>query len=124
MLRLTGINAPVSGHTVLNRGVVVSEKSIDRRTRSGSALTPEQRSQRARKAALTRWSKENPAANAARGQAGLLARFERQVDPTNELPTAERARRAECARRAHMVGLAYQSSKASARRADGVRTDG
>lgn len=75
-------------------------------------LTPEQRSQRARLAAFTRWSKENPAANAARGQAGLLARFERQVDPNNELAPAERRRRAEAARRAHMVALAFRSSKA------------
>lgn len=75
------------------------------------ALTPEQRSQRARLAALTRWSKEDPRPNADRGQAGLLARFEREVDPNNELAPAERTRRAEAARRAHMVALAFKSSK-------------
>lgn len=75
------------------------------------ALTPEQRSQSARIAALTRWSKESPAANAARGQAGLLARFEREVDPNNELPPAERSRRAVAARRAHMSRLALKSSQ-------------
>jgi hypothetical protein len=74
-------------------------------------LTPEQRSMRARIAALTRWSKEDPAVSAARGQAGLLARFEREVDPNRELPAAERVRRAEAARKAHMTRLALASSK-------------
>lgn len=67
---------------------------------------------RASIAALTRWSKEDPAPNAARGQAGLLARFERQVDPNNELQPAERQRRAEAARKAHMRTLAFRSSRA------------
>lgn len=75
-------------------------------------LTPEQRSQRARIAAFTRWSKEDPVAAAARGQAGLLRKFESQVDPDRTLPEAERLRRAECARRAHMQRLAYRSAKA------------
>jgi hypothetical protein len=81
-------------------------------------LTPAQRSLRASIAAHTRWSKEDPAANAARGQAGLLARFEREIraaDPT--LPDAEVARRAESARQAHMARLALASSKARARKA-------
>ncbi|MGH3762078.1 hypothetical protein [Actinophytocola sp.] len=86
------------------------------------ALTPEQRSQRARLAALTRWAKENPAATAARGQAGLLARFEREVDPNNELAPAERTRRAECARKAHMARLALKSSRARAKGSELVRT--
>lgn len=81
-------------------------------------LTPEQRSQSARIAALTRWSKEDPAATAARGQAGLLARFEREVDPNNELPPAERSRRAVAARKAHMARLAHRGHP---RRARGLR---
>lgn len=80
-------------------------------------MTPEQRSQRARLAALTRWAHENPAKNAKRGQAGLLARFEREVDPDGVLAPAERARRAEAALKAHMVRLALASSKARARKA-------
>lgn len=76
------------------------------------ALTPEQRSQRARIAALTRWSKEDPAETARRGQAGLLRRFEDQVDPDRALPEAERTRRAEAARKAHMTRLAFNSAKA------------
>lgn len=86
-------------------------------TPPNARLTPEQRTQRARLAAYTRWSQEDPAANAARGQAGLLARFERQVDPNNELAPAERTRRAEAARRAHMLSLAFKSSRARSKRA-------
>lgn len=70
-----------------------------------------QRSQRARIAALTRWSRENPATAAARGQAGLAARFEREVDPEGLLPHPERVRRAEAARKAHMARLAVRSAK-------------
>ena len=86
-----------------------------------AALTPTQRTQRARIAALTRWSREDPAATAARGQAGLMARFVEQVDPDRVLPEAERRRRAEAARRAHMATLAFRSAKARAGRtaADG-----
>lgn len=79
------------------------------------SLTPEQRRLRARHAALTRWSRENPSEQAARGQAGLLARFEREVDPDRALTSAERHRRAEAARRAHMVALAFRSSRARSR---------
>jgi hypothetical protein len=67
---------------------------------------------------IPRWSKEDPAANAARGQAGLQARFEKQVDPDGTLNPAERMRRSEAARKAHMQRLALASAKArSARKA-------
>lgn len=82
-------------------------------------LTPEQRRTRARIAAYARWAKESPAKNAARGQAGLLARFEREVDPDGVLPEAERTRRAEAARKVHMLRLADASRTArAARKAD------
>jgi hypothetical protein len=77
------------------------------------ALTPEQRSQRARIAALTRWSREDPRPNAHRGQAGLLDGFRRKAleyDPNVVEP--ELTRRAEALRRAHMAQLAFRSSKA------------
>ncbi|WP_242890126.1 hypothetical protein [Actinomadura litoris] len=79
-------------------------------------MTPEQRSQRARIAALTRWSREDPRPNGERGQRGLLDKFEREVDPEGALTPAERARRAEAARKAHMTRLAYRSAKARAGR--------
>jgi hypothetical protein len=82
-------------------------------------LTPQQRTQRARIAALTRWSQEDPAANAARGQAGLLEKFRREVlaaDPGVVEP--ELTRRAEAARRAHMVRLNFQRSRRAQRTSD------
>lgn len=84
------------------------------------ALTPEQRTIRARIAAHTRWSKEDPAPTAKRAQAGLLDKFRREVDPNNELPEAERERRAQAARRAHMQRLALASSKARGARKGGA----
>lgn len=77
-----------------------------------SKLTPEQRTLRARIAASARWAGEDPAVNAARGQAGLIDRFRREVDPDGTLPEAERERRAQSAYRAHMSRLALASSKA------------
>lgn len=66
-------------------------------------------------AANTRWSREDPAANAERGQAGLVARLAREVDPDGTLPPAERARRVECARRAHMAKLSLASAQSRRR---------
>jgi len=41
---------------------------------------------------------------------GFRAKFEREVDPDGTLPPAERAARAERARRAHMLTLAAKSA--------------
>jgi hypothetical protein len=85
-------------------------------------LTPEQRSLRARKAAHARWAGEDPQANAARGQAGLRARFDREVrDSEPGLSEVEYARRSNHAYLAHMAGVALASSKArGARKAGGA----
>jgi hypothetical protein len=77
---------------------------------------PAQRRLAAQLAAFTRWAHEDPAATAERGQAGLLGRFEREVDPDNVLSPEERSRRAEAARKAHMIKLALASAKARASR--------
>jgi hypothetical protein len=77
-------------------------------------LTPEQRTQRARIAALARWAKYDPQPIVRRGQDGLRARFLREV--TTEFPHlsgAELERRAECRYREHMARLAYGRSKAA-----------
>lgn len=66
-------------------------------------------------AALTRWSRESGKDQAEIGQRGLLDRFRREAldhDPTVVEP--ELSRRAECARRAHMLKLAHLSAKARA----------
>ena len=78
-------------------------------------LTPEQRSQRARIAALERWSREDPQVQAARGQSGLVDRFRREI--AAEFPglvEPELSRRAEARRRAHMQRLAARSAAARA----------
>ena len=82
-------------------------------------LTPEQRTIRGAIAANTRWSREDPAVNAGRGQAGLVEKFRREVDPDGTLPEAERERRAQCAYRAHFQRLALASSKARGARKGG-----
>jgi hypothetical protein len=76
-------------------------------------LTPEQRSIRARIAALSRWAAEDSKASAERGQKGLRDKFRREIAATfPDLPAAELERRAEAAYRAHMSRLAFASSKA------------
>lgn len=55
-----------------------------------------------------------PAREAARS--ALDRRLLSEIDPGNELPEAERARRLEHARRAHFSKLAFQSAKARRRR--------
>jgi hypothetical protein len=85
-----------------------------------SKLTAAQRTLRARIAASARWAGEDPAANAARGQAGLIDRFRREVDPDGSLPEAERERRAQYAYRAHFQRLALASSKARGARKAGA----
>lgn len=80
--------------------------------------TPAERSLRMSEIALKRWAKENPAATAAKGQAGLEQKFLAQVDAESPgLPEAERRRRADCLRRAHMKSLARKSSVARRRAA-------
>jgi hypothetical protein len=73
---------------------------------------------RARLAALDSWAQTpDRAARTAPARAGLLARFEREVDPDGVLLPAERAKRAESARRAFYARLALASAAARRRRA-------
>jgi hypothetical protein len=77
-----------------------------------ATLSPTQRVQRARIAALTRWSQEDPKATAERGQAGLRAKFVRETrERFPDLGDAEIDRRAEAAYRAHMARLSFRRSK-------------
>jgi hypothetical protein len=62
--------------------------------------------------AYSRWAKEDPAEQGRIMRAGFDQRFLREVDPNNELPEAERLRRAEAARRAYFGRLALASAKA------------
>ncbi len=80
--------------------------------------TPEQRSLRARIGAHALHAQVvDPAAHTAPARAAFLDRFEREVDPDGALPPAERARRAEHAKRAYFARLALASAKARRRSA-------
>lgn len=83
-------------------------------------LTPEQRSLRARMGAhaLHATGKTNTAPARANSPQSLDYSA-RKVDPDNLLTEADRARRAEHARRQYMVGLALKSSQARAARKAG-----
>jgi hypothetical protein len=79
--------------------------------RRSGPLTPEERSLRSRIAAHTRWAHEGDRRQATQpARDRFLARFEDEVDPERKLSPAERQRRAESARRAHMLGLARKSA--------------
>jgi len=75
--------------------------------------TSSDRSLAARVAAHTRWSQcTDPSAATEPARRALLDKFERQVDPDGTLPLADRARRAEHARKAYFTGLALKSARA------------
>lgn len=80
---------------------------------ASTSLTPEQRTLRARRAAHAKHALHDPSVTAAAGQAGLVAKFDRQArEATPGLTDAEYARRAGQLYKAHMAGLALASSKA------------
>jgi hypothetical protein len=81
------------------------------------------RSQRARVAALTRWSREDPKPALERTRAAFDRRFEREVDPDGVLSPEERTRRAAAARKAYFARLALKSAKARRRRRSSVSAD-
>jgi hypothetical protein len=84
------------------------------------ALTPAERSLRARLASHTSWSRtSNRAERTSAARQAFADRFERQVDPDGTLPPDERQRRAESAKKAYYTGLALKSATARRRRARG-----
>lgn len=71
------------------------------------------RTQIAKIAANTRWANESDRSAATQpARDGLARKFEDQVDPDRALSPAERAMRAESARRAHFQRLALKSAQA------------
>lgn len=81
--------------------------------------TPEQRRLRAQVAAHSLHAKvADPAAHTAPARKAFLDRFEREVDPDGALAPAERARRAEHARKSYFLKLALASAKARQRGGD------
>jgi hypothetical protein len=82
-----------------------------------ATLTPEQRSLRGRLAAHESWaSTVDPSARTAPARTAFLDRFEREVDPDGVLDPAERARRAEHAKKSYFLRLAFRSAKARGKR--------
>lgn len=80
------------------------------------ALTPEQRTLRARLAAHARWAKVPDRTEAtAPARRALHDRIAAQVDPDNRMDPLERAKRVDSAVKAHMLGLALKSSRARSR---------
>lgn len=71
------------------------------------AMTPEERTLRARLAALEMHAKGRT--NTAPAREAMWRRFLDQVDPERVLPEEERNRRAEQARRAHCTRMAMKS---------------
>jgi hypothetical protein len=64
-----------------------------------------------------KWAKtEDRAAATAPARKAMLDKFEREVDPDGTLAPAERAKRAENARKAHFTRLALKSAQARRRR--------
>lgn len=83
-------------------------------------LTPAERSIRGQIAAHDSWAKTSDrSARTANARKALLDKFEKQVDPDGTLAPAERAKRAENARKAHFKRLALKSAQARKRRATG-----
>ena len=66
---------------------------------------------------MTSWSRNDPETMVGPAHAGFRRRFERLVDPEGILDPAERARRADRARRAYMLGLAARSAAARGKKA-------
>lgn len=81
--------------------------------------TASERKMSSRIGGLMSWANEqDPTGRAQRMQEGLLARFEREADPDGKLDPAERRRRAELLRKAHMTRLALKSAKARRKRTE------
>ena len=76
------------------------------------ASSPQKRTMIGRIAAETSWARtDDRAARTAPARKAMLDRFEREVDPEGVLAPAERARRAEHARKAYFTRLALKSAQ-------------
>ena len=90
-----------------------------------NSLSPAERSERARLAANTRWSREpDRHAATAPGRRAMLEHFEREVDPEGILPPQERAKRAENARQANLARARLKASRLARLRREGAAEAG
>lgn len=82
-------------------------------------MTPAERTMRAQLGAHAQWAScEDRTARTAAARSGFYKRFEKQVDPDGVLHPDERAKRAEHARKAHMMRMSLASAKARRARRD------
>lgn len=78
--------------------------------------TPAERTMQARMAAHVGWAnRDDRSAHTAPARSTFDARFEREVDPDNQLAPAERRTRAAHARSAYFTGMALKSAQARRR---------
>jgi hypothetical protein len=78
-------------------------------------MSAEERELRARLAAHAMHARNDSRAVTANARRAFLDRFEREVDPDG-IPVAERRRRTEHAKQAHMLRLALRSARVRRRR--------
>lgn len=79
-------------------------------------ISPVERALRAQIAAHESWANTvDRSKRTAPARAALLSKFEHQVDPEGKLLPAERAKRAESAKRAHFTRLALKSAQSRRR---------
>jgi len=89
------------------------------------SLTPEERKLRAELAAHESWAKTSDrTARTAAARRKFAESFESVVDPDGVLPPAERALRAESARRAHYKRMAFNSAVTRRRNAEARKRGG
>lgn len=82
----------------------------------GVSLTPNERTMRARLAAHVLHASVDSREHTEPARRAFMARFEDQVDPDRVLSAAERARRAEHAKKAYFTRLALKSAQARRRK--------
>jgi hypothetical protein len=81
-------------------------------------LTDAEKSLRGTLASHASWANtENRSARTLQGRLAMLAKFEAQVDPDGKLTPAERAKRAESARKEHMARMSFLAAKGRRRAA-------
>ena len=82
-------------------------------------MSPAERKLRGELASRQSWANTaDPSARTRPGREAFLARFEHEVDPDGVLAPADRARRADHARKAYFARLALASAKARRTRSD------
>lgn len=89
-------------------------------------LTPAERVLRSKMAAHRSWANtEDRTARTAKARQAAADRFEKQIDPEGKLPTEERAKRAESARKAFYAEMAFKSARSRRRnKAAKARSEG